>query len=393
MLTIIMLKFCVFIIFFPTFILGLPTYNVKSLGAKSDGKTDATKAFVKAWNEACNSLGKLKILVPKGRYLIQSAIKFDGRKCRSTTIDIDVKGSIVAPSDYQVLKDSAIWLSFEFVNGVTITGGKFDGKGADLWSCKMSGKGGCPGGATTLAFSNSNNIVIRGLTSLNSQLFHIAFIGCNNVKVQSVKVLAPNNSPNTDGIHVQSSNGVTILNSKISTGDDCVSVGAGTSALWIENVLCGPGHGISIGSLAKELNEAGVQNVTVKDVTFVGTQNGVRIKSWARPSNGFVKNVVFQQCNMINVQNPILIDQNYCPSKVGCPGKVSGVKISDIVYQDIHGSSSTEVAVKFDCSSKHPCENIKLDNVKLTYKDQPSISSCTYADGSTKGMIVPTGCL
>lgn len=69
------------------------------------------------------------------------------------------------------------------------------------------------------------------------------------------------------------------------------------------------------------------------------------------------------------------------------------MKISDITYEDIHGSSATEVAVKFDCSSKHPCENIKLDNVKLTYKNQPSISSCTYADGSTNGLIEPKGCL
>lgn len=64
------------------------------------------------------------------------------------------------------------------------------------------------------------------------------------MKLRSVKVLASGESPNTDGIHVQNSNDVTILNSKISSGDDCVSVGAGTTALWIENVICGPGHGI-----------------------------------------------------------------------------------------------------------------------------------------------------
>lgn len=96
----------------------------------------------------------------------------------------------------------------------------------------------------TLGFTNSNNIAIIGLTSVNSQLFHLVFNGCNNVKLQGVKVMAAGNSPNTDGIHVQYSSGFTILNSKISTGDDCVSIGPGTTNLWIENVLCGPGHGI-----------------------------------------------------------------------------------------------------------------------------------------------------
>lgn len=58
------------------------------------------------------------------------------------------------------------------------------------------------------------------------------------------KVFASGDSPNTDGVHVQLSSGVTIMSSKIGTGDDCVSVGAGTANLWIENVMCGPGHGI-----------------------------------------------------------------------------------------------------------------------------------------------------
>ena len=96
----------------------------------------------------------------------------------------------------------------------------------------------------TLEFSNSNNIVVSDLTSLNSQMFHIVVNGCQKVKMQGVKVTAAGNSPNTDGIHVQSSSTVTILNSKIGTGDDCISIGPGTSNLWIENVACGPGHGI-----------------------------------------------------------------------------------------------------------------------------------------------------
>ena len=96
----------------------------------------------------------------------------------------------------------------------------------------------------TLGFSNSNNIKVVGLTSLNSQMFHIVINGCNNVKMQGVKVSASGNSPNTDGIHVQMSTGVTILNSKIGTGDDCVSIGPGTNSLWIEDIACGPGHGI-----------------------------------------------------------------------------------------------------------------------------------------------------
>ncbi|KAE9613663.1 putative polygalacturonase [Lupinus albus] len=234
--------------------------------------------------------------------------------------------------------------------------------------------------------------MLNGLTSMNSQMFHIVFNGCQNVKTQGVKVIADGNSPNTDGIHVQMSSHVTILYSNIRTGDDCISIGPGTTNLWIENVACGPGHGISIGSLGWDMNEPGVQNVTVKTVTFTGTQNGVRIKSWGRPSNGFVRDILFQNAIMVNVQNPIVIDQNYCPDNKGCPGQASGVKISDVTYDDIHGTSATEVAVKFDCSSMYPCSGIRLEDVKLTYKNQVAEASCNHAGGTALGSVQPESC-
>lgn len=75
-------------------------------------------------------------------------------------------------------------------------------------------------------------------------MFHIVIRECRNVKVDGVKIIAPKNSPNTDGIHVQSSSDITILKPRIRTGDDCISIGPGTRNLWIEHVECGPGHGI-----------------------------------------------------------------------------------------------------------------------------------------------------
>lgn len=66
-----------------------------------------------------------------------------------------------------------------------------------------------------------------------------------------------------------------------------------------------------------------MENVTVNTAVFTGTENGLRIKTWGRPSQGFVKGVVFEHAVMQNVQNPIIIDQNYCPGDRGCPDQVS----------------------------------------------------------------------
>lgn len=63
--------------------------------------------------------------------------------------------------------------------------------------------------------------------------------------------------------------------------------------------------------------------MTVRRAAFSETQNGVRVKTWARPSNGFVRNVLFQHVVMNNVENPIIIDQNYCPGSGNCPEEVN----------------------------------------------------------------------
>lgn len=64
------------------------------------------------------------------------------------------------------------------------------------------------------------------------------------------------------------------------TGDDCISIQTGCSGIFIHDVICGPGHGISIGSLGKDNTRACVSNVTVRDVKMHDTMNGVRIKTW-----------------------------------------------------------------------------------------------------------------
>ncbi|XVF82489.1 hypothetical protein PTKIN_Ptkin16aG0052900 [Pterospermum kingtungense] len=275
-------------------------YNALNFRAKPNGRTDSTKAFLNAWNAACGSADSTIIYVPKGRYLLGS-MEFKGQ-CKSPQITIRIDGTLVAPVDYNVLGKSANWLSCEGVSGVSIFGDALDAKGPSPWACKASNTN-CPAGATTLSFTNSNNININGLMSLNSQMFHIVINGCQNVHVQRVKIMASGNSPNTDGIHVQLSSNVEIINCSIKTGDDCISIGPGTKNLWIEGVSCGPDHGISV------------------------------------------------------------------------------------------GSSSTPVAIKFDCSAKNPCTEIKLRNVNLTYLNKAAQSSCSNAIGKAFDLVRPNSCL
>lgn len=249
-----------------------------------------------------------------------------------------------------------------------------------------------------LLFFKGNNINIKGLTTIDSNQFHIVIDSCTNVNVAGVHVIAPETSPNTDGIHVGKSTTVNITDCNIKTGDDCISIGPGTSGLFVGNCNCGPGHGISIGSLGSgeddEKNDV-VENIRVEGAVFTGTQNGVRIKTWGKPTTGNVNGVVFHHIIMQDVENPIIIDQEYCPAG-NCNNQPSRIRIHDITFSDIRGTSSSLIAINFVCSSSTPCQDIKLIDVKLNpgkdVNGQALQSSCKNAQGSTSGDVAPVSC-
>ncbi|KAJ0092932.1 hypothetical protein Patl1_27025 [Pistacia atlantica] len=182
---------------------------------------------------------------------------------------------------------------------LAVNGGNLDAKGAGFWNCRKFGQN-CPveagvkfsiDSSESITFNWVNNIQI-GLTSINSLPTHLVINSCNNVIVRNVKLIAPDESPNADGIHIQSSTSVIITGSILQTGDDCISIGPGTRNLLMDNIKCGPGHALVV--LRGSFKEDGVENIKVTNTVFTGSDNGVRIKSWARPSTGFVRNAVFK---------------------------------------------------------------------------------------------------
>lgn len=119
------------------------TINVMKYGAKPDGKTDSTQAFVKAWGAVCNSAQAVTMYVPQGRFVIK-AVVFRG-PCKSK-INVQIDGTIVAPADYRALGNTGNWILFIKVNRVSVSGGTLDARGAGFWNCRKSGKN-CPQGA------------------------------------------------------------------------------------------------------------------------------------------------------------------------------------------------------------------------------------------------------
>ncbi|KAJ8636152.1 hypothetical protein MRB53_010419 [Persea americana] len=171
---------------------------------------------------------------------------------------------------------------------------------------------------------------VSSISSINSKFFHMNIYKSKNIKMESLKIFAPENSPNTDGIHIGDSSNVDISHSRIGTGDDCISVGPGSYNVTITNIDCGPGHGIS-----------------------------------------------------------------YCPLDYCSQKSASRIKIKNISFKNIRGTSASKVAVKFLCSSKVPCQEVKLSNINIKYNGPGghALSNCSYVNGLSSGLQVPSSCL
>ncbi|KAK8360606.1 hypothetical protein V6Z12_A04G175900 [Gossypium hirsutum] len=319
-------------------------FDVLHFGAKGDGKTDDTKAFQAAWAAACKVQASTVVVPAKFIFLV-GPISFSGPYCQANIV-FQLDGTIIAPTDSKPWGKGILqWLEFTKLKGITVQGkGIIDGRGSGWWldapyedpydderkliiplnntvqerppmpaRNELSGK--MPSiKPTALRFYGSFNVTVTGITIQNSPQCHLKFDNCIGVVVHDMSVSSPGDSPNTDGIHLQNSKDVLIHATSLACGDDCVSIQTGCSNVYIHNVNCGPGHGISIGSLGKDNTKACVSNITVRDIMMHNTMNGVRIKTW-QGGSGNVQGVLFSNIQVSEVQLPIVIDQFYCDKR------------------------------------------------------------------------------
>ncbi|VVA95735.1 unnamed protein product [Arabis nemorensis] len=371
-------------------------FDVRRYGARGDGKTDNAIAFTKAWKEACEWKGnpRVYVYVPFGTFYL-GGVTFAG-PCKSR-ISFIIKGTLLAPKEANVIKQDT-WIIFRYVDNLAVSGGGIlDGQGSYSWrhnDCRRNPK--CRPLPMNIGFQFVRFSRISRIKSLNSKMGHFNFFAVSHLNITQVRIRAPGNSPNTDGIKIGLSNHIKIHNVDIGTGDDCIAILSGTTDLDISGVNCGPGHGISVGSLGKYTNEKSVRGLTVRDSIFNGTSNGVRIKTWASStSRNLVSNFLYTNLQMINVGNPINIDQHYCPISPCSDKSFSQIQIRDVKFHNIWGTSTNKVAVKLQCSKIAPCKNVELVDVILVHRgyDGPATALCENVGGQTRGKIFPPSCL
>nr|XP_004510272.1 probable polygalacturonase At3g15720 [Cicer arietinum] len=313
------------------------TFNVVQYGARGDGKSDDTQAFLTAWNNVCGAQGDATLVIPPNLLFLVNNLIFQG-PCKASRITIQVY----------------IWI--QYINNLTLDGrniGKIDGYGSTWWECKS-----CPR-PRAIAIHACNDLFVTSMRVTDSAGGHISINGCKNATFSHLFVDAPGTSPNTDGFDISASQNILIKDSVISTGDDCIAVNGGSSYINATRLYCGPGHGISVGSLGRGRSYETVEEVHVYNCTFTNTTNGARIKTYPGGS-GYARKITFEQINLINVTYPIIIDQHY-----GVKDETeSAVRVSDVTYRGFNGTAFRDIAIKLLCSSLG-CSNIVLDDIHI----------------------------
>eukprot|EP01006_Ploeotia_vitrea_P012763 TRINITY_DN33714_c0_g1_i1.p1 TRINITY_DN33714_c0_g1~~TRINITY_DN33714_c0_g1_i1.p1 ORF type:complete len:419 (-),score=50.50 TRINITY_DN33714_c0_g1_i1:859-2094(-) len=357
-------------------------FNVKDYGAKGDGKTDDTKA-IRATTAALAKHGSGELLFPAPGTYLTAPFNLTSHTVMTITKTATVLGlakpslwPIIPPlPTYGTSRDNNAPFRYQALvyalnqTHIEITGGgTLDGGGAWWWSNRRNLK---PGRGRLIELQGCNHLKVHDFTMQNSPFWNLHPVYSNDIHIYNMHIVAPHDSPNTDGIDPDSSTNILIENCYISTGDDHLAIKSGlngpglkynlpTKNLTFRHNMLGHGHGISIGSETS----GGIYDIFVHNNVMNGggqAHHGLNIKT--APARGnHIANIEYLNNELNGVDGPALvIDMHYDNS----PPAPHLPTVHNVTYKGVVGKKNKE-AGRFECLQKSACSGLYFENVTLT---------------------------
>ena len=221
-------------------------YNILSCGAVADGRTNCATAIQNAVDTA-SAAGGGRVIIPAGQYLSGSVLLKDnvelylesGAVLISSLDPVDIKpfpqgGNGVNPDDTADGWQSGFFLGASHAKNVTISGmGTIYGQGDQVFLDKNEDNGfhECPKTCEAfrprmMLFEDVENFTVRDVTLKDAAFWTLHMAGCQNVRIDGIKILNDDRGANNDGIDPDCCQDVIISGCLIHTGDDAIVVKA-----------------------------------------------------------------------------------------------------------------------------------------------------------------------
>ena len=168
-------------------------------------------------------------------------------------------------------------------------------------------------------------------------------------------------------------------------GDDLIAIHA--SDVVVSDCTFGTGHGVSIGSLGEG---TALTNISVRDSTFKGTAQALRIKADV-VSSGYLTDVAYSDLTLNDCGTTALITASYSAGSLALlappPNSSSTLQITNVSFTRVHAQGA-KVAGSLMCSPLAPCKGVILEDVTHT-PTPPSGWTCSHIFGASSGTITP----
>ncbi|KAL0321465.1 UNVERIFIED_CONTAM: putative polygalacturonase [Sesamum calycinum] len=370
------------------------TAVLTDFGGKGDGKTLNTAAFQAAIANLSKvaSDGGAQLVVPPGRWLTGSF-----NLTSHFTLYIHKDAVLLASqeeSDYPLIdplpsygvgrdapgKRFASLIFGTNLTDVVVTGGNgtIDGQGVTWWK-KFKAHQLKNTRPYLIEILYSDQVQISYLTLINSPSWHVHPTYCSNVIIENLTIIAPIDSPNTDGINPDSCSNTRIRDSYVVSGDDCIAVKSGwdqygikfgmpTRHLSIRRFTCISPDSAVI-ALGSEMS-GGIQDVRAEEIYAINSQSGVRIKT-AVGRGAYVKDIFVRNFNMNTMKYVFWMTGAYGshPDKGYDPKALP--EITNINYRDMVGKNVTIVGDLLGIQND-PFTGICISNVTVELASKKS---------------------
>ncbi len=233
-----------------------------------------------------------------------------------------------------------------------------------------------------VSFINCKKLLLDGVTFQNSPAWNVNPLMCENVTLNNLTIRNPWYSQNGDGLDIESCRIGTVTNCRFDVGDDAICIKSGkdqegrergkpTELFVITNCIVYHGHGGFV--IGSEMS-GGVRNLFVKNLTFIGTDCGLRFKS-TRGRGGLVENIWMEDIRMSDIPTEAIRFEMYYFNKTGVEDPLTGEMIvekapvaettpifKNMYFKNIYVDGAKQ-ALKIMGIPEMPVENIQFKNM------------------------------